>query len=100
MTVEDMGVGGLTGVNDGDPVLPEVEAVTSPAPQPAEPPDLAAATGTQQPLYEQWLSYPDKRVFVPEKEHSKYASSPGWWCVYDWSRGLKSRKYTAEGLPA
>jgi hypothetical protein len=49
---EDMGGADLTGVNDseaGEHGVPEVEAVTSPAPQPVDEPDLTVGSSAQQP---------------------------------------------------
>ena len=30
-------------------------------------------------LFEEWLSYPDKRIYVPIADHSVYANQQGWW---------------------
>ena len=30
-------------------------------------------------LYEQWVAYPDKRVYVHVEDHWSYAVRGGWW---------------------
>lgn len=32
-------------------------------------------------VYEEWISHPDKRVFVLASKHQVYASNAGWWCT-------------------
>lgn len=55
---EDMGAGpDQTGVNDsetGEHVVPEVEAVASPSPQPMDEPDLTEVASPQQHTYGVW----------------------------------------------
>ena len=57
---EDLGTGDQTGVNDsetGEHVVPEVQAVTSPSPQPVDQPDLTEVASPQLtiPHYRTWL---------------------------------------------
>lgn len=109
MATEDMGLDGLTGngSSNGESVggiAPGVEAVTSPAPQSPGDADLTVVAEAQVQrvvLYERWTSIKES-LLVPEKDHGKYANTPGWWCWYEQEtrHGLHARKFTAEGVPA
>ena len=51
-------------------------------------------------MFEEWIAYRHKRIFIPERDHSLQSSQQGWW-LSGWrgdAAAVKERKAYYAGL--